>query len=122
METTKIKKPISSTTQIIKQLISIRGLYLADIMKQIGCSYPTLRMYVHQPMMMNGFVREKISDALHVDARMFDRIVNGEFETLQNVFDEINKTASTPEPNPAFAIERKRKSKTGDAAHASTNA
>jgi hypothetical protein len=107
----KVKKQLSPTSQIIKQYISIRGLYLADVKNQIGCSYPTLRMYVQQPMTMNGIVRQKFANALHVESTMFDRIINGEFETLENVFAEINKTASVPEPNPAYSVKRKPKSK-----------
>lgn len=83
-----MKKKNNKERSILKKIAKLRCVTRTDIMKASGLSAPTVTLYMNNPKLMNGIIRNKISKVLKIDTHTMDDIINGKADHLSDVLKE----------------------------------
>ena len=75
-----------TSTRVIKNLMAIRGILIADLLQLFGISYPTARLLLRDPKRMTGHQRQKLSRRLGVESKIMDEIISGRIKSVEMVF------------------------------------
>lgn len=70
---------------VLKKIAQMKDLSRTDIAKAANISAPTVTLYLRDPRMMNGIMRERFAKILSIDISMIDDIANGKIKSIQEI-------------------------------------